>query len=131
MQPTSARRTVTGFAVALAVVTYVDRVCIAQAAPSIRRDLGLSAIEMGTLTGVVLRGFRAFALSHSGGTGLPYIAGTLAVPVAAHLRHRRLMRSAPDDAGRVEVEWQAMVERIGDLGVVAPRGSTPRQAARF
>jgi MFS family permease len=47
MQPTNARRTVTVFAVALAVVTYVDRVCIAQAAPALRRDLGLSAIEMG------------------------------------------------------------------------------------
>jgi len=47
MQPTSARRTVTVFAVALAVVTYIDRVCIAQAAPALRRDLGLSAIEMG------------------------------------------------------------------------------------
>ena len=47
MHPTNARRTVTFFAVALAVVTYVDRVCIAQAAPALRRDLGLSAIEMG------------------------------------------------------------------------------------
>jgi ACS family glucarate transporter-like MFS transporter len=47
MQPSHARRTVTVFAVALAVVTYVDRVCIAQAAPALRRDLGLSAIQMG------------------------------------------------------------------------------------
>jgi hypothetical protein len=31
----------------------------------------------------------------------------------------------------VEVEWQSMVERIGDLGVVPPRGSTPRQAGHF
>ncbi len=59
------------------------------------------------------------------------VVGTLAVPVAARLRHRRRLREAPDDAQRVEVEWQAMVERIGDLGVVAPRGSTPRQAGRF
>jgi MFS family permease len=33
--------------VTLAVITYIDRVCISQAAPSIRADLGLSAIEMG------------------------------------------------------------------------------------
>jgi len=59
------------------------------------------------------------------------VAGTLAVPVAARLRHRRRLREAPDEAQRVEVEWQAMVERIGDLGVVAPRGSTPRQTGRF
>jgi ACS family glucarate transporter-like MFS transporter len=38
---------VTIFAVALAIITYIDRVCIAQAAPSMRRDLGLTAIEMG------------------------------------------------------------------------------------
>jgi hypothetical protein len=59
------------------------------------------------------------------------VVGLLAVPVAARMRHRRLLREAADDAQRVEVEWQAMVERIGDLGVVAPRGSTPRQAGGF
>lgn len=47
MIPTQTRRTVTVFAVALAIITYIDRVCIAQAAPAIRRDLGLSAIQMG------------------------------------------------------------------------------------
>ncbi|TQJ50282.1 DUF3488 and transglutaminase-like domain-containing protein [Phycicoccus sp. SLBN-51] len=59
------------------------------------------------------------------------VVGTVAVPVGARLRRRRRLREAPDDAQRVEVEWQAMVERIGDLGVVAPRGSTPRQVGRF
>ena len=43
------------------------------------RTLSLSALEMGALTGVVLRGFRAFVLSHSGGTGVAYIAATLTV----------------------------------------------------
>ena len=41
MEPSRARYTVIGFAIALAVITYIDRVCIAQAAPSIRKDLGL------------------------------------------------------------------------------------------
>lgn len=59
------------------------------------------------------------------------ILGSLAVPLAARGRLRRRLRQAPDEAARVEVEWQAMVERIGDLGVVPPRGSTPRQAGRF
>ncbi len=59
------------------------------------------------------------------------ILGSLAVPLAARARLRRRLRHAPDEASRVEVEWQAMVERIGDLGVIAPRGSTPRQAGRF
>jgi len=35
------------FAVTLAIITYIDRVCISQAAPSIRRDLGLDTIHMG------------------------------------------------------------------------------------
>ena len=35
------------FAVALAVVTYIDRVCISFAAPLIRADLHLSPVEMG------------------------------------------------------------------------------------
>ncbi len=59
------------------------------------------------------------------------VLGTVAVPLAARVRLRRRLHEAPDDAHRVEVEWQAMVERIGDLGVIAPRGSTPRQAGRF
>jgi MFS family permease len=35
------------FAVALAAVTYIDRVAISWAAPSIRLELGLSAVQMG------------------------------------------------------------------------------------
>ena len=47
MQPTRVRYGVVGFAVSLAVITYLDRVCISFAAPSIRHDLGLTAIQMG------------------------------------------------------------------------------------
>ncbi len=46
MTPTRARHAVTAFAVALAVITYVDRVSIAVAAPSISKDLGLSGTQM-------------------------------------------------------------------------------------
>jgi hypothetical protein len=59
------------------------------------------------------------------------LLGSLAVPLAARSRLRRRLRHAPDEQTRVEIEWQAMTERIGDLGVIAPRGSTPRQAGRF
>ncbi|MFA6546517.1 MAG: MFS transporter, partial [Limisphaerales bacterium] len=45
--PTRARALVLGFAIALAIITYVDRVCISQAAPQIQKDLGLSKIQMG------------------------------------------------------------------------------------
>jgi MFS family permease len=46
MSPTRVRHVVTGFAVALAVITYIDRVSIAVAAPSISKDLGLSSTQM-------------------------------------------------------------------------------------
>jgi MFS family permease len=45
--PTTARHVVTAFAVALAVITYVDRVAIAVAVPFITKDLGLTRTEMG------------------------------------------------------------------------------------
>ena len=37
--PTRARHVVTTFAVTLAIITYIDRVCISQAAPAMRNDL--------------------------------------------------------------------------------------------
>ena len=51
------RHTVLAFAATLAVVTYVDRVCIAQAAPQIQSELGLSAAQMGLA-------FSAFSLAY-------------------------------------------------------------------
>lgn len=56
--PTRVRHRVVGFAVTLAAITYVDRVCISQAAPYIVRDLGLSAAQMGLA-------FSAFALAYA------------------------------------------------------------------
>jgi MFS family permease len=46
-RPTRVRYWVIVFAVALAVITYIDRVCISQAAPAIREDLGLTTKQMG------------------------------------------------------------------------------------
>ncbi len=45
--PTRARFIVLGFAVTLAIITYVDRVCISQAAPAMQEEMGLSKVEMG------------------------------------------------------------------------------------
>jgi len=45
--PSKARYIVTAFAVTLAVITYIDRVGIAVAAPLISKDLALSTIQMG------------------------------------------------------------------------------------
>src|SRR6266581_6285851 len=52
------RERVLGFAFLLAVVTYLDRVCIAAAAPFIMDDLHLSLIEMSVV-------FSAFTLAYS------------------------------------------------------------------
>ena len=49
---TRARYITLAFALALAVVTYVDRVGISQASGAIRRDLGLSTIQMGWVLGI-------------------------------------------------------------------------------
>ena len=46
------------FAVTLAIITYVDRVCISQAEPLHPRRLGLSKVQMGYV-------FSAFLLAYS------------------------------------------------------------------
>src|ERR1017187_10999083 len=46
-RPTHVRYLVVVFAVAVAVVTYIDRVCISFAAPLIRAVLRLSQVQMG------------------------------------------------------------------------------------
>ena len=56
--PTRARYRVIVFAVALAIIQYIDRVCISQAAPYISADLGLSAKQMGYV-------FSAFTLAYA------------------------------------------------------------------
>src|SRR5690349_9922952 len=58
MNPTRARFTVLRFAFALSVVTFLDRVCIATAANSIREDLGLDVVRMGWV-------FSAFTLAYA------------------------------------------------------------------
>ena len=57
-RPTRVRYWVIVFAVALAVITYIDRVCISQAATSIQHDLGLSKVQMGWI-------FTAFGLAYA------------------------------------------------------------------
>jgi MFS transporter, ACS family, glucarate transporter len=57
-RPTRARYRVIVFAVALAVLAYIDRVAISQAASPISRDLGLSKSQMGLI-------FGAFALAYA------------------------------------------------------------------
>ncbi len=56
--PMGTRHWVVVFAAALAVITYVDRVCMSQAAPSIREALGLNDAQMGKI-------FAAFGLAYA------------------------------------------------------------------
>ncbi len=46
LRPSRTRHWILAFAATLAIVTYIDRVCISQAAPDIQRDLGLTKVEM-------------------------------------------------------------------------------------
>ena len=54
---THARRTTLAFAVTAAFITYLDRVCISVAAPSMTADLGLTPMQMGYV-------FSVFALAY-------------------------------------------------------------------
>jgi ACS family glucarate transporter-like MFS transporter len=47
--PTNARRTLLRYAVLLAGILYLDRVCISQSQAQISRDLGLTKTDMGTV----------------------------------------------------------------------------------
>ena len=51
-KPTRTRYLTLAFALSLAVITYIDRVGISQASGAIRRDLGLTTIEMGWVLGI-------------------------------------------------------------------------------
>ncbi|GAA1764516.1 transglutaminaseTgpA domain-containing protein [Nostocoides vanveenii] len=55
------------------------------------------------------------------------IIGSLVLPVTALLIRRRRFAAAADDAAMVELRWQEMIRRIGDLGVRTPDALTPRQ----
>src|SRR5690348_2056777 len=57
-RPTRARYWVIVFAITLAVIQYIDRVCISQAAPFITADLRLSDKQMGYI-------FSAFTLAYA------------------------------------------------------------------
>ena len=56
--PTKTRYWVVVFAVTLAILSYIDRVAISQAAPVIQRDLGLTSTQMGAI-------FSAFAVAYA------------------------------------------------------------------
>ena len=62
MPPTRARFTVLRYTLALAVITYLDRVAISSASPAIRNELGLSLIQMGWVFSVFTFAYAAFEI---------------------------------------------------------------------
>ncbi len=61
-RPTHARIWVIVFSATLAALSYIDRVAISQAAPSIARDLHLSKTRMGTVFGAFILGYALFEI---------------------------------------------------------------------
>lgn len=61
-EPTKARYRVVLFGVTLAILAFVDRVCISQAAPLISRDLGFDKVEMGNIFGAFLLTYALFEI---------------------------------------------------------------------
>jgi transglutaminase-like putative cysteine protease len=53
----------------------------------------------------------------------------LLVPATAVLGRRLRRHRARDDRARVEAAWAELAERVSDLGVAIPGGTTPRQLA--
>ena len=62
LRPSRTRFGVLYFGVTLAVIQYIDRVCIAQAMPDIRSDLGITSPQYDDYVGYV---FSAFALAYA------------------------------------------------------------------
>ena len=61
-EPTRGRFSLLRFALALSVITYLDRVAIAVAATGIRADLGLSAVQMGWVFSAFTFAYAAFEI---------------------------------------------------------------------
>ena len=59
------------------------------------------------------------------------VLGAAAMPASAWWERRRRRRDAADDAARVEVIWQDLLERLDDVGVTPPPDATPRQAGGY
>jgi sugar phosphate permease len=61
-RPTHVRFWVIVFAVTLAVITYIDRVCMSVAAPDIQRDLGLSDQQKGVVFSAFVAAYALFEI---------------------------------------------------------------------
>ena len=62
MQPSHARHKLLAFTTILAIITYIDRVAISSAAPEVRSELGLSAVQMGWVFSAFTWAYAAFEI---------------------------------------------------------------------
>jgi hypothetical protein len=94
------------------------------------RDLGDLGAGSTTDTGGV--DVVRFTSEHAMTIGVVLLAvlAVAVVPFGAWLARRRARRDARDDADRIEAEWQSLLLRLGDIGVVPSDGATPREASR-
>ncbi len=60
--PTRGRFTLLGLTLALAIITYLDRVAISSAAPAVRGELGLNAVQMGWVFSAFTIAYAAFEI---------------------------------------------------------------------
>ena len=114
---THARHTTVIFAMVLAIITYIDRVCISQAAPLISQDLGLTKVEMGWAFSVFGWAYAMFEIP--GGwladrlgprrvleerrSVMPFEDGWGIGQVGGHRQHGEC-QCADEDVGRVDLE---------------------------
>src|SRR6476620_2677199 len=90
--PTDARHRVVALATSLAMITYLDRACIASLTPGIMRDLGLTTVQMGYV-------FTVFQLAYA----------LFEIPTA-WLADRRGTRSV---LSRIVIWWSALTAATG------------------
>lgn len=62
MNPSNTRHYVIVWAVLCSIITYIDRVCIAQAKPFIQRDLNLTDLEMGVVISAFVWAYALFEI---------------------------------------------------------------------
>ncbi len=62
MQPTRARHKLLAFTTILAIITYIDRVAISSAAPAVRSEMGLNAVQMGWVFSAFTWAYAAFEI---------------------------------------------------------------------
>ena len=62
MPPSRARYKVLAFTTVLAIITYLDRVAISSAAPAVRAELGLDAVQMGWIFSAFTWAYAAFEI---------------------------------------------------------------------